>query len=237
MKNYFLTAIASLFELGKNGHKIDGSNLGYVGITDKNGDPIEVRGKDASHANGLVTKQQLESATGSDVGTVWIEYSTEPTVSNFSSGTPKLFDLTTGVATLLTDYSTIPNNTSWDGSDERTYIIDITNGLITPNNLNKQSTTLSIEIAYDNMGSNTNLALAMRFTLVEYNGSNEHREISSQFHKSNNDSGSGVLTINFNTNVTSQVNGSGKGWRLYVTSLENDSNGSVKIKSIRQQCG
>jgi hypothetical protein len=53
----------------------------------------------------------------------------------------------------------------------------------------------------------------------------------------NNDSGTGTYTLDFHTNVTSQVNGSGKGWRLYVTSLESDSNATINIKSLRLKAG
>ena len=130
MRNYFLKAVASIFELGKNGSKIDGSNAGYVQVNDKNGDPIEVRGGAASHANGLVTKSQLEAATGSDSGTVWLEFTTEPEITSLTANTWHQFDLATGTAAdLMADHSTIPSNTSWNGSDARTYIIDTTNNL------------------------------------------------------------------------------------------------------------
>lgn len=236
-KQFNLQGIGSKPELGKDGHIIDGSNAGYVALTDKNGNYIETRGGTASHANGLVTKSQLDAATGTDSGTVWIEYTTEPAVSNFSANTAKSFDLTTGAADLKTDYSTIPSNTTWDGSDARTYIIDTTNGLITPNAVDKQSHTISIEIQYVDLGSGTNTDVGAYLSLVEYDGSSEHEEIRKQFKKSNNDSGTGILTLDFHTNVTNHVNGSGKGWRLYVTSLEADSNASVKIRSIRLKAG
>ncbi|MCP4991356.1 MAG: hypothetical protein GY928_36475 [Colwellia sp.] len=235
-KQFALDGIGDHVEFGKDGNRLDMTN-GHGAITDNAGNPIELRGKDATHSNSFVTKGQLDTATGSDSGTVWIEYTTEPTVSNFSANTPKLFDLTTGAADLKADYSTIPSNTSWDGSDARTYIIDTTNGLITPNALNKQPHVISVEIAYQDVGSGTNTGVQLHLSLIEYNGSSEHLEIKKQFRKSNNDSGDGTLTVDFHTNVTNSVNGSGKGWRLYVTSNEGDSNASVKLKSIRLKAG
>lgn len=235
-KHFTLDGVAEVIEFGKDGNRIDMSN-GHGSITDKNGDLIELRVKAGTHANSAVNKSQLDTATGQDGGTIWIEYTTEPTLSNFSANTSHEFDLTGGVADLKTDYSTIPSNTSWNGSDARTYIIDTTNGLITPNNVDKQPVTISVELTYADMGSGTNTGVQMHLSLVEYNGSSEHLIISKQFRKSNNDSGDGTLTIDFHTNVTSLVNGSGKGWRLYFKSNEADSNGSVKIKSIRQKCG
>jgi hypothetical protein len=235
-KQFGLDGVGDHVEFGKDGNKLDMTN-GHGTLTDHNGNLIELRGKDATHANSFTTKGQLDAATGSDSGTVWIEYTTEPTVSNFSANTPKLFDLTTGAADLKTDYSTIPSNTTWDGSDARTYIIDTTNGLITPNALDKQPHVISVEIAYQDVGSGTNTGVQLHLSLIEYNGSSEHLEIKKQFRKSNNDSGSGTLTVDFHTNATGQVNGSGKGWRLYVTSNEADSNASVKLKSIRLKAG
>lgn len=236
MKNYFLSAVAKLIELGKNGHKIDGSNAGYVAINDKNGDLIEVRGKDATHSTGLVTKQQLESATGSDSGVIWIEYTTEPELEGFGTRETKEFDLTSGTASLLSDYSTIPTNTSWDGSDARTYIIDTTNGLITPNNVNKQNVAITVEIAYAQKGGVSNTDMGGVLYLIEYNGS-EHKEISQIFVMPDVDNRVGTLTHTFLTNVTNTVNGSGKGWKLKIRSNESDGNLNFKLKSIRQQCG
>ena len=164
---------------------------------------------------------------------MWIEYTTEPEVSNFTGNTAKLITLTGGTADLKTEYSTIPSNTTWDGSDARTYIIDTT----TPNAVDKQAHTISVEFEYTNWGSVTNSGVGASMSLIEYNGSNEHLEILKQWRKANNDSGSGVITLDFHTNVTNQVNGSGKGWRLYVTSLETDTDAKIKIKSIRLKAG
>lgn len=235
-KQFGLDGIGEKPEFGKDGNVLDMSN-GHAQFQDNAGNVIEVRGKDATNAASFVTKSQLDAATGSDAGTVWIEYTSEPTISNFSANTPKLVDLTAGAADLKTDYSTIPSNTSWNGTDARTYIIDTTNGLITPNALDKQPHTISIEFEFVDWGSGTNTGVGAYMSLIEYNGSSEHLEIRKQWRKANNDSGAGVFTLDFHTNVTNQVNGSGKGWRLYVTSLENDTNASIKIKSIRQKCG
>ncbi len=235
-KQFGLDGVGDHVEFGKDGNKLDMSN-GHGSITDKDGNLIELRGKAATHANSFTTKSQLDAATGSDSGTVWIEYTTEPSISNFSANTPKLVTLTGGAADLKTDYSTIPSNTTWDGSDARTYIIDTTNGLITPNALDKQPHVISIEFEYVDWGSGTNSGVGGYMSLVEYNGFSEHLEINKQWRKANNDSGTGIYTLDFHTNVTSQVNGSGKGWRLYVTSLESDSNATIKIKSIRLRAG
>ena len=235
-KQFNQDGVADKLEFGKDGHVLDMSN-GYGQIEDSAGSLIELRAKSATHSSALVTKSQLDAATGSDSGTIWIEYTTEPTISNFSANTPKLVDLTAGAADLKADYSTIPSATSWDGSDARTYIIDTTSGLITPNNLNKQPHIISVEFEFADWGSGTNTGVGAYMSLIEYNGSSEHLEIRKQWRKANNDSGGGTFTLDYHTNVTNQVNGSGKGWRLYVTSLENDSNASIKIKSIRQRCG
>ena len=153
-KQFALDGVGDHVEFGKDGNKLDMTN-GHGSITDKDGNLIELRGKAGTHANSFTTKSQLDAATGSDAGTVWIEYSTEPTISNFSANTPKLVTLTGGVADLKTDYSTIPSNTTWNGSDARTYIIDTTNGLITPNALDKQPHVISIEFEYVDWGSGT----------------------------------------------------------------------------------
>ncbi len=236
-KQFSLDGIGDKPEFGKDGNVLDMSN-GHAQFEDTNGNRIEVRAANATHANSLVTKTQLDSATGTNAGTLWIEYTTEPELSNFSANTRKLFDLTTGAADYKTDYSTIPTGDSrYDSSDSRTYIVDTTNGLIKPNAVDKQSHTMSIEIQYADVGSGTNTGVQMRLILVEYNGSTEQLEIIKQFRKSNNDSGNGTLTADFHTNVTSHVNGSGKGWRLYAELNEADSNAAIKIKSIRQKCG
>ena len=235
-KQFALDGLSDKVEFGKDGNVLDMSNAHAV-LENQAGNLIEVRGANATHSNSFVTKSQLDAATGTDGGTIWIEYTTEPTQTNFSANTDYEFDLTTGAADLKDDYSTIPSGTSWNGSDARTYIIDTTNGLITPNNSDKQPVLIGVEIEYADMGSGTNTGVQMYLKLVEYNGSSEHLVISKQFRKSNNDSGGGTLTIDFHTNVTNQVNGSGKGWRLYFSSNESDSNGSIKIKSIRQKCG
>lgn len=235
-KNFTLEGVAELVEFGKDGNKLDMSNS-HAEVQDKNGSLIETRGAPATHANSFVTKQQLDSATGNDGGTVWLEYSTKPTISNFNANTAKEIDLTTGSGNLKTAYSTIPSNTTWNSVDERSYIIDLTNGLITPNNVDKQSHTISIEFEYENWGSGTNTGVGAYMSLIEYDGSSEQLEIRKQFRKANNDNGDGVITLDFHTNVTSNVNGSGKGWRIKVTSLESDSNATIKLKSIRLKAG
>ena len=235
-KQFGLDGIGDHVEFGKDGNKLDMTN-GHALVTDHDGDAIELRGKDATHSSAFVTKSQLDAATGIDSGTVWIEYTTEPTISNFSANTSKLVDLTAGAADLKADYSTIPSNMSWNGSDARTYIIDTTAGVITPNSLNKQPHIISVEFEYIDWGSGTNTGVGAYMSLIEYNGSSEHLEIRKQWRKANNDSGTGTYTLDFHTNVTNQVNGSGKGWRLYVTSLESDSNATIKIKSLRLKAG
>lgn len=235
-KQFSLNGIGDNVEFGKDGNKLDMSN-GHGSITDNQGNFIELRGKNATHANAFATKGQLDAATGSDAGTVWIEYTTEPSVTDLSANTAKLFDLTAGAADLKTNHSSIPSNTTWDGSDARTYIIDTTNGLIIPNDVDKQPQVISVEFEYANWGSGTNTGVSGYLSLIEYNGSSEHMEIRKFIKKSNNDSQSGIFTVDFHTNVTNLVNGSGKGWRLYVTSNEADSNVTFKIKSIRLKSG
>lgn len=235
-KNFTLEGVADSVEFGKDGNQLDASNS-HVEFKNNGGTKIEVRGADATHSTSFVTKSQLDNATSGDAGTVWIEYSTLPSISNFTANTAKEIDLTTGTASLLSDYSTIPQNTSWNGSDARTYIIDTTNGLLTPNNVDKQAHVFSIEFEYTDWGSGTNTGVGGYMSLIEYDGTTEQREIRKQFRKANNDSGNGVVTLDFMTNVTSNVNGSGKGWRLKVTSLESDSNATIEIKSIRLQVG
>lgn len=235
-KQFSLDGIGDHVEFGKDGNRLDMSS-GHGSITDNQGSLIELRGKNATHANAFATKGQLDAATGSDAGTVWIEYTIEPSVTDLLANTAKLFDLTTGSAGLKTDHSSIPPNTNWDGSDARTYIIDTTNGLIIPNDVDKQSQVISIEFEYVNWGSSTNANVSGYLSLIEYNGSSEYMEIRKFIRKSNNDSQSGTYTVDFHTNVTNLVNGSGKGWRLYVASNEDDSNVKFKLKSIRLKSG
>lgn len=239
-KQFNLQGIGNKPELGKDGHIIDGSNAGYVALTDKNGNYIETRGGTASHANSLVTKSQLDAATGSDSGTVWIEFTTEPEITSLSANTWHQFDLATSTAAdLLSDYSTIPSNTSWNGSDARTYIIDTTNNLLTPNQVNKQSHVISVEFSYANVGGGTDNDQEMKMKLVEYDGSSEKTNpvIIKTFRKAYNDSGAGEMTVDFHTNSSSHTVGSGKGWRLYFLSNEADGTVSIKIKSIRLRAG
>lgn len=235
-KQFGLDGVDKVVEFGKDGNRLDMSN-GHGSVTNNNGELIELRGKASTHADAFATKSQLDAATGNDSGTVWIEYTDKPAISNFSANTPKLVNLTVGAADLKTDYSVIPSNIDWDLWDERSYIIDTVNGLITPNNVDKQTHTVSVEFEFTNWGGTTNSGVGAYLSLVEYNGSSERLEIRKQWRKANNDSGDGIITLDFHTNVTSFVNGSGKGWRLYVTSLESDSNAKIEIKSIRLRCG
>lgn len=232
VKQFKQDGVSSSVEFGKDGNVLDMSNA-YGEVRNNAGSKIELRGKSATHSDSFVVKSQLDAATGADKGTVWLDYTTEPEVSNFSANTRKLFDLTTGVASLMADYSSIPPSTTWDGSDARTYIIDTTNGLITPNPVDKQSHVISVEIEYEDWGSGTNTGVGGYLSLVEYDGTSEQLEIRKQFRKANNDNGAGIVTLDFHTNVTGNVDGSGKGWRVYATSLENDSNAKVRIKSLR----
>lgn len=238
-KQFGLDGIGDHVEFGKDGNKLDMTN-GHALITDHAGDAIEVRGKDATHSSAFVTKSQLDSATGTDSGTVWIEFTTEPEVTSLTANTWHQFDLSTGtVASLMADHSTIPSGITWDGSDARTYIIDTTNDLLTPNDLNKQPHTISVELSYSGVGGSTDNDAEMKLKLVEYDGSSEktNPEIIKTFRKAYNDSGAGELTVDFNTNVSSHTNGSGKGWRIYVSSNEGDGSVSIKIKSIRLKAG
>lgn len=237
MKNFSLQGIGNKPELGKDGHIIDGSNINHIEFTDKNGDLIEVRAKDATSASGLVTKAQLVAATGSDAGTAWIEYSVEPELVGFTQRQTKEFNLNTGAADLLTDYSTIPSNMSWNGSDARTYIVDTTNSLITPNALNGQPHHITVEIAYSQKGGVSNTDMGGVLYLVEFDGSSEHRVHERIFMMPDVDNRVGVLTETFLTNVTNKVNGAGKGWRLKIRSNESDGNLTFKLKGIRVQCG
>ncbi|AUR81896.1 hypothetical protein NVP1016O_16 [Vibrio phage 1.016.O._10N.286.46.A11] len=237
-KQFGLDGVSDHVEFGKDGNKLDMTN-GHALVTDHAGDAIEVRGKDATHSSSFATKGQLDAATGADGGTVWIEYTTEPEITSLSANTYVEFDLTTGAADLMADHSTIPSGITWNGSDARTYAIDITNGLIKPNDLNKQPHLISVEIAYANVGGSTDNDTEMKVKLVEYDGTNEKNNptIIKTFRKAYNDGGSGTTTIDFNTNASSHTNGTGKGWRLYFASNEGDGSVSIKIKSIRMKCG
>lgn len=235
-KQFNLEGIGVSPEFGKDGNRLNMANS-HGQFEDHSGNLIEVRGKAATHSSAFVTKSQLDSATGNDTGTVWLEYTTYPSITNFSANTPKLVPLSGGVGILKTDYTTVPSNTSWDGSDPRTYIIDVVNGLIVPNNVNKQDQTLSIEFTYEDWGSGTNTGVGGYISLVEYDSVQDGYSIHKQFRKANNDSGSGTFTVDFHTNVTTNTNGQGKGWKLYFTSLENDTNAKIYLKSVRLKSG
>lgn len=236
-KNFTLDAVGDNVEFGKDGNRIDMTNA-HAEIQNQNGDLIEVRGANATHSSSLVTKSQLDAATGTDSGTVWIEYTTEPEITSLSANTYVEFDLTTGAADLMSDHSTIPSNTSWNGSDARTYIIDTTNGLLTPNQLTKQAHMICLEIDYANVGGGTDNDAEMKVKLVEYDGTSEKTNpvIIKSFRKAFNDSGAGTLTVDFCTNSSSHTVGSGKGWRIYFASNESDGTVNIKLKSIRMQC-
>ncbi|AUR89484.1 hypothetical protein NVP1123O_55 [Vibrio phage 1.123.O._10N.286.48.F3] len=238
-KQFKLDGIGVKPEFGKDGHVLDMSN-GYAQFEDTNGNRIEVRGANATHANAFVTKTQLDAATGTDSGTVWLEFTTEPEITSLTANNWHQFDLATGTAAdLMDDHSTIPSGISWNGSDARTYIIDTANNLLTPNDLNKQPHLISVEINYSNVGGSTDNDAEMKCKLVEYDGTSNksNPEIIKTFRKAYNDGGSGTLTVDFATNASSHTNGSGKGWKIYFLSNEGDGTVSIKIKSIRMQCG
>lgn len=226
--------LAKVVEYGVNGHQLDMSQS-YAQVKDNAGNLIGLSVAGGTHANSVVTYSQLATATGVDKGTVWLDYSTEPEASNFAANSAKLIDLTAGVAALDSSRSAVPASTTWDNSDERTYAVDIVNGLITPNPVDKQAHVISVELEYGDWGSGTNTGVGGYLSLVEYDGTAEQLEIRKQFRKANNDSGTGVVTLDFHTNCSTHVNGAGKGWRLYVTSLEGDSNAKARIKSLRVQ--
>ena len=58
-KQFGLDGIGEHVEFGKDGNKLDMSN-GHGSITNHNGVLIELRGKDATHANAFATKGQLD---------------------------------------------------------------------------------------------------------------------------------------------------------------------------------
>lgn len=226
-------------EFGRNGLRVK-ADSGIFELVNAVGDLAEVRGKAGSHANSLVTKDQLEAATGQDMGTVWLEFTTEPEITSLTANTWHQFDLATGTAAdLMADHSTIPSNTSWNGSDARTYIIDTTNNLITPNQVSKQPHVISVHLSYSGVGGSTDNDAEMKVKLVEYDGSSEKANPANikTFRKAYNDSGAGEVTFDFSTVASSHTIGSGKGWRLYFMSNESDGTVSIKVKCLRMRAG
>ena len=68
----------------------------------------------------MVTKQQLDNATGVDSGQIVLEYSANnPTVSGFSANETKEFNFSQGTATAISKYLKVPSSTnSYDSVDD-----------------------------------------------------------------------------------------------------------------------
>lgn len=235
-KNFNQRAVADIVEFGKNGNVIDASN-NHISFTDASNNYVEIRGATATHNNSFVTKSQLDNATGADAGTIWIEFDDKPNISDFNANSRKLMVFSSAAATLKTAYSSVPSSTQYDGSNDISYCINTNSNLITANNVDKQSHVISVEFTYDNVGSMSNADVGGTIELVEFDGSTEYLYIVKQWRKANNDGQDGTITIDFNTNVNSNVNSSGKGWRLYFRLNESDSNASISLDSLRIKSG
>ena len=89
VKNYGITGVGAVVELGKQGPKIDGSNADEIAFTDKNGNASVIavaEGVDPEHAVAL---SQLDAATAAKV-----DYIT--TTVNYDSGTVAVGNVSSG---------------------------------------------------------------------------------------------------------------------------------------------
>ncbi len=232
-KQYALDGVNETIELGKDGHKIDGSN-GFIEVTDNGGARINLRAAAGVNSHDLVTKQQLDQATGVDAGHIVLEYSaSQPTVEGFTANQTKEFDLTGGTAAALSKYLKVPSSTdSYDEVDDKTYIIDVTNGLLIPNNQDKQHHTWVMELYYDQKGGFNDEDIATVFSLVEYNGASEVEVQHFEQMCGNGNNRTGNITITFNVISSSDTRGSGKGWRFKVMSKEGDGNFRFRLDRV-----
>lgn len=232
-KQYALDGVNEVLELGKDGHKIDGSN-GFIELTDNAGTRINVRAAAGVNSHDLVTKQQLDQATGIDSGHIVLEYSANhPTVDGFTANETKEFDLTGGTATAVAKYLKVPSSTdSYDEVDDKTYIIDVTNGLLIPNNQDKQHHTWVFELFYDRKGGTINDEdISVVFKLVEYNGTEVDEMWIEQMCGFGNGR-EGYINVTFNVISSSDTRGTGKGWRFKVMSKEADGNFRFRLDKI-----
>lgn len=114
-----------------------------------------------------------------------------------------------------------------------TYIIDVTNGLLIPNNQDKQHHTFVFELFYDRKGGSINDEdISTVFSLVEYNGASEVESQHFEQMCGYGNSRSGNITITFNVISSSDTLGSGKGWRFKMMSKEGDGNFRFRLDRI-----
>ncbi len=236
---YTQNGVDEIIQLGKNGIKIDGSSKTKVIIKDSSGSLVPMQGGDAQISSDFVTKGQMDAATGNERGSIVIEYSSgnEPVVTGFTQNQIKEFDLTSGSASVVSKYHQVPPSTqTFNGSDDRTYIIDTSNGLLLPNNVDKQSHVFSIRLYYDQKGGFNDEDIGVVFHLVEFDGTNEQDTIYKEQGCMAGNSRTGFIDVDFNCVASVDTRGTGKGWRLKIMSKEGDSNFRFKIKRIARYC-
>lgn len=232
--NYSLESVNETVSLGKSGITLNGSNLTNLRVTKSDGSLATVQGADGQSASDFITKGQFDLVSGVEQGVLVIDYSTKPTVEGFSGGQTKYFDLTSGTAFLKNKVSYSPaSSNSYDSVDDRTYIVDTTNGLLLPNPVNKQPHVWSFIFNYSQKGGLNDEDIGVVIDLVEYNGTSEVDVISIE-QACTAGNRSGTISTSFRSSATSDTIGAGKGWKLRITSKEGDGNFKWELSQIRR---
>lgn len=169
-----------------------------------------------------------------DTGHQKINYSTKPQLVGFSNNQVREFDLTSGVAVL--DVRSNPTDGSlYDSADDRTYCVDIVNGLIVPNQVDKQSHRVVVKMSYIQKGGATNSDMGVVGYLYEFDGTNEQPDPSEKIiMMPYGDERDGVLEFTFDVVATSTYTiGVGKGFKFKLEMLEGDGNITFDLESIQ----
>lgn len=83
-KQYSLGGINETVELGKDGHKIDGSNAAYVKVTDKDDTLLPVKVGEATASDEAVTQSQLDAVSAKTGGYLTYSYDASSGISQLS---------------------------------------------------------------------------------------------------------------------------------------------------------
>lgn len=233
--NYSLEGVNEVVSLGKSGIVLNGNNLTNLRVTNSSGSLVTVQGADGQSASDFITKGQFELSSGAEQGVLVIDYSTKPTLEGFSGGETKYFDLTSGVASLKDKVSYSPaSSNSYDSVDDRTYVMDTTNGLLLPNPVSKQMHVWSFVFNYSQKGGINDEDIGVVVDLVEYNGTSEV-DVTSIEQSCTAGNRTGTISVSFRASASTDTIGSGKGWKLRITSKEGDGNFKWELSQIRRE--
>lgn len=168
-----------------------------------------------------------------DTGHQKIVYSAKPQLVGFTDNQVREFDLTSGVAALDARSNPTAGNL-YDSADDRTYCVDIVNGLIVPNQVDKQAHRVVVSASYIQKGGTTNSDMGAIGRLVEYDGTAEQAISEKIIMMPFGDERDGVLEFTFDVVSTSAYTvGSGKGFKFKLEMLEGDGNITFDLESIQ----